>query len=144
MELLSCTRFTFLNQTFTRNDFGSIFISLPFIYTYIRVHLSKFKHHSFYLFYSILNISLILYQIYTQGLHSPLLKEIPSSKFRLIPTSLNKYGYFFISASLSHVSSSIWELFRNTLTNGTLLFLNTFSPESWSVWFSRLNLPWLQ
>ena len=45
--------------------------------------------------------------------------------------SENKCGNFsFISDSLSHVSSSIRELLHNTLTKGTLLFLNNFS--SWS------------
>jgi len=45
--------------------------------------------------------------------------------------SENKCGNFsLISDSLSHVSSSIRELLHNTLTKGTLLFLNNFS--SWS------------
>jgi len=45
--------------------------------------------------------------------------------------SENKWGNFsFISNSLSHVSSSIWELLHNTLTKGTLLFLNNFSSRS--------------
>ena len=43
----------------------------------------------------------------------------------------NKCGNFsFISDSLSHVSSSIQELLHNTLTKGTLLFLNNFSSRS--------------
>jgi hypothetical protein len=48
-----------------------------------------------------------------------------------VPISKNRCGNFsFISDSLSHVSSSIRELLHNTLTKGTLLFLNTFSSRS--------------
>ena len=55
-----------------------------------------------------------------RGLHSLILKKNSSWKFKIIPSSLNKYGYFsFIFASLSHVSSSILELLHNTLTNRT-------------------------
>ena len=39
-------------------------------------------------------------------------------------------NFSFILDSLSHVSSSIRELLHNTLTRGTLLFLNNFSSRS--------------
>jgi hypothetical protein len=55
------------------------------------------------------------------GLHSPPLIEISSSKFD-VPEFINKLGNFhLISDSLSHVSSSIYELRHKTLMMGTFL-----------------------
>ena len=68
----------------------------------------------------------------SRDLHSPLLiTKFCSRNSSYIPMLENKCGNFsFISASISHVSSSIRELLHNTLTKGTLLFLNNFSSRS--------------
>jgi hypothetical protein len=69
--------------------------------------------------------------LYSRALHSPLLIKISSLKLNCIPDSRNRWGYFsLISNSLSYVSFSICEFLHNTLTSGTLLFLNVFSLRS--------------
>jgi hypothetical protein len=86
----------------------------------------------YYNLYSILYLYIFLYKCVLKVLHFPLLtKKLHPWNSSNIPVSGNRWGYFFlIFDSLSHVFSFICEFLHNTLTNGTLLFFNTFSLRS--------------
>jgi len=110
----------FLFNSILSPSFFLFLILAPFFY--INLYYNKIVNYYKPLFFCIL---------YSRASHSPFLVKISSLKLNYIPDSRNRWKYFsLISNSLSHVSFSICEFLHNTLTSGTLLFLNVFSLRS--------------